>query len=159
MAQIESASDQMCRKILTALCDDPKIRQKAFSCLRAYQPKPGTKRKAVEAPPEVYLCKYCGDAFLEENNIDTEACCHHPGELEFDDDSDTWVDWPYWDDDMDTEDMRKEYPGGFTWNCCDEPGDGSSGCEAHAHVAVNNKRQKASSKTAAKPAVTVDLTQ
>lgn len=63
-----------------------------------------------------------------------------------DEDADTWVDWPY-DDDKDTDDMRDEYPGGFTWDCCDEPGDGGPGCEEHPHVALATKRQKSSDKS------------
>jgi hypothetical protein len=91
MARLSEVSDQVCRKILTALCEvDADIKTKAFSCLWAYKDNDrprtsegqestvGAKRKVDDALPELFICKKCGDGFLEEDNED-EACFYHPG--------------------------------------------------------------------------------
>jgi rubrerythrin len=95
MARLEKASDEVIRRILVTLCeDDEEIEKKALTCLDAYATEKyrshldgserqqdgtaGTKRKADESLPEVYLCRQCGEGFLEEYNND-RACFHHPG--------------------------------------------------------------------------------
>lgn len=95
--RLEKASDAVVRRILTALCEtDPKTSETVIACLDAFaseeyqshldgserrqqeDPKPGTKRKAEEDVPKVYICGQCGEGFLEEHNND-RACFHHPG--------------------------------------------------------------------------------
>lgn len=94
--RLENASDAVVRRILTALCEtDPTISERVIACLDAFEseeyrshldgserqqeaPKPGTKRKAGEDVPKVYICGQCGEGFLEERNND-RACFHHPG--------------------------------------------------------------------------------
>jgi hypothetical protein len=124
-----------------------------------------TKRKAEGPLPDVHLCENCDEGFLEEDNED-DACCYHPGAmmdtynieialadtislgyLEVNEDSSTWDDW---DErtfgDHDNDDNRKEYPEGFTWDCCDARGDEKKGCEVGPHEAVVSihKRRKLS---------------
>ena len=54
---------------------------------------------------------------------------YHPGELEFDYESSTWDDWDErCHGPRDTNSHRNEYPDGFRWSCCGEPGD-AEGCE------------------------------
>ena len=80
------------------------------------------------------------------------------GNLEVDYQSDYWADH---DEDChgptDTDWMRKEFPGGFRWDCCDEPGDGEKGCEYAPHEAIAGKRRK-TKEGMAKTAVSIDLT-
>jgi len=98
LERLDKASDEVIRRVLTALCEsDHDIRKKASKCLDAFESEKkyeshidgserqqatgsgsGTKRKAEQALPEVYICENCGDGFLEEHNSD-EACFHHPG--------------------------------------------------------------------------------
>jgi hypothetical protein len=55
------------------------------------------------------------------------------GELDVDYEGDYWADH---DENchglIDTEEMREEYPQGFTWSCCDEAGD-EPGCQRGHH--------------------------
>lgn len=39
--------------------------------------------------------------------------------------------------DLDTDDLREDCPGGFTWDCCDQSG-GSTGCEQRCHEAEDS---------------------
>jgi hypothetical protein len=117
----------------------------------------------------------CGEAFLEDENQD-DTCCYHEGwstnpqlilaqlnrwtnhrtsgELEYDWESSTWNDWdektfgPH-----DAEENKREHPGGFIWDCCDEPGDDKKGCTVTPHEAPIPiyKRKKASSGSDAGP--------
>lgn len=43
---------------------------------------------------------------------------------------------------MDRDDTRKDYPDGFVWDCCDEPGDEKKGCEVGPHEAVVSTRKR-----------------
>ena len=66
----------------------------------------------------------------EPSQIEEAGRCH-PGELEIDLESSTWYDW---DEDChgkkDTKKThRREFPEGFTWNCCGKEGTYASGCE------------------------------
>lgn len=58
------------------------------------------------------------------------------------DDEDFWADH---DEDchglIDTEEMREEFPEGFTWNCCDQVGT-APGCTKGHHYAIEGKRMK-----------------
>jgi hypothetical protein len=76
-----------------------------------------------------------------------------------DDESDIWADH---DEDchgiIDSEEMRKEFPEGFRWDCCDQAGDGERGCSYARHEAIAAKRQKTKEETPW-TAVTIDLTE
>ncbi|KAH8908894.1 hypothetical protein BR93DRAFT_976991 [Coniochaeta sp. PMI_546] len=175
VTRLEKASNEVIRRVLTALCEsDAEIEEKASACLDAFtsdhyrshvdgserqqELKAATKRKADESLPEVYICRNCGEGFLEEHNGD-RACFHHPGYLAVDYESSTWDDW---DEPchgiIDSEESRNEYPEGFRWDCCDEPGDGKEGCEYARHEAIAVKRRKTTEEVP-KIAVTIDLTE
>lgn len=63
-----------------------------------------------------------------------------PGSLEIDYDADVWAD--VYDKDIqggmeiDTEENREEFPGGFFWDCCGKHGDEVGGCCTGSHVAA-----------------------
>lgn len=61
---------------------------------------------------------------------------HYTGELKVDDSEDFWADH---DEDchgeIDTDEMREEFPEGFKWDCCNEKGDSDEYCEIGRHVA------------------------
>ena len=66
---------------------------------------------------------------FDENSISShEREYHHTGDLEVDYEGDFWADH---DEDchgkIDTNSMRREYPEGFKWTCCEKTGD-ESGC-------------------------------
>lgn len=117
-------------------------------------------------------------ARLPEHNPE-RACFYHPGarekltallcgvsftntrplgNLEVDDESDFWADH---DEDchglIDTDEMRKDFPGGFRWDCCDAAGDAEEGCSYDRHEAFPAKRRKSMGEMT-RTAVTVDLT-
>ena len=57
-----------------------------------------------------------------EQESEEEEVQYHPGELEFDHESNTWDDWDErCHGPRDTNSHRSEYPEGFKWSCCDEP--------------------------------------
>ncbi|KAK5938109.1 hypothetical protein PMZ80_009698 [Knufia obscura] len=62
-------------------------------------------------------------------------CIYHDGYLEVDDESDFWADH---DEDchgtIDSMELRKEFPEGYTWDCCGESGD-AEGCKRKWHQA------------------------
>jgi hypothetical protein len=62
------------------------------------------------------------------------------GEQEVDWDGDFWADHDErWHGTIDTPKMRKDYPEGFVWDCCDEPGD-AVGCKTSRHRPNRAKR-------------------
>ncbi|CAN9188491.1 unnamed protein product [Alternaria alternata] len=68
------------------------------------------------------------------------SCEWHDGSQEVDWDGDFWADHDErCHGTIDTEEMRKEYPGGFLWDCCDKPGD-ASGCKSSRHRPDRTKR-------------------
>ncbi|OIW29741.1 hypothetical protein CONLIGDRAFT_343303 [Coniochaeta ligniaria NRRL 30616] len=176
VARLEKASNEVVRRILTSLCEsDAEIEKKVIACLDAFvselgeygshldgserqqESEAGTKRKADESLPEVYICRQCGKGFLEEHNNDG-ACFHHPGYLAVDYESEVWDDW---DEPghgiIDSEESRKNWPDGFKWDCCGETGEGKAGCQYSRHEAMAAKRQKTMDMP--KPPVTIDLTE
>ncbi|KAL2278693.1 hypothetical protein FJTKL_14252 [Diaporthe vaccinii] len=99
----------------------------------------GEKRKASD---HFFICVRCGESFSEEAN-DSKASTYHHGRMEIGvDDEDFWADH---DEDcggeIDTEEMREEYPEGFTWNYCDQVGT-APGCTKGHHYAIEGKRMK-----------------
>lgn len=67
------------------------------------------------------------------------------GELEIYNDEDFWTDH---DEDchgeIDTEEMREEYPEGFVWSCCKGYGD-AKGCRTDPHEPRSAKRSRTES--------------
>ncbi|KAF4552078.1 Hypothetical protein D9617_11g009250 [Elsinoe fawcettii] len=81
----------------------------------------GQKRKRYET------CRYCHEEYDISRN-DDEDCEAHTGDLEVDDEGGFWDDH---DEDchgeIDSEEMREEYPEGFVWTCCNKKGDEEGG--------------------------------
>ncbi|KAG8626355.1 hypothetical protein KVT40_005300 [Elsinoe batatas] len=135
---IRAADKDRLRAVLLAVVKLPEA--KAFVERQLLVPtSPGdnntaSKRKRYEH------CVNCKEEF-DVNFNDEVACRWHDGELEVDWDGDFWADH---DEDchgtIDTEDMREEYPEGFTWSCCDEPG-GSEGCQVGEHEGGREVRE------------------
>ena len=59
---------------------------------------------------------------------------YHSGNLVVDWDAETWAD-EYLLDQVNSNMYRREYPDGFTWNCCDKRGD-ESGCSERSRPAT-----------------------
>lgn len=108
------------------------------------------------------ICEQCGEEYDVLLN-DKTSCKWHDGKLHTLDGvkvyigkhrissqclGDQEVDWDgdFWADHderchgtIDTPEMRKEYPEGFVWSCCDEPGD-ADGCKTSRHRPNRAKR-------------------
>jgi len=70
------------------------------------------------------------DPAHEKRNGKVKKERHHDGELEVDYNADTWADWDErCHGDIDTNSMRREYPEGFIWSCCEKRGD-ERGCKS-----------------------------
>ncbi|CEI64480.1 hypothetical protein FVEN_g12373 [Fusarium venenatum] len=81
------------------------------------------KRKAWN---DLFVCVQCDRAFTNEDNTET-SCCYHPRDLEVDDSGNFWADNDESYNEIDTPEMREEYPDGFRWWCCSKSG-GKKGC-------------------------------
>ncbi|RFU76341.1 cytochrome p450 [Trichoderma arundinaceum] len=127
----ESLSAEQARAILTYLCDDSSISTK----MRSY----AKELKGYTAPKAI--CVQCDLVFDPKNNI-YKDCCYHSGEMEVDDEGDFWADH---DEDchgiIDSEEMRKEFSEGFTWNCCNKNGE-EEGCQMGRHQADPAKSKR-----------------
>ncbi|PVH96153.1 hypothetical protein DM02DRAFT_599716 [Periconia macrospinosa] len=136
---IETATPSRLRKAFQEICDkSPEAFNLACSALLT---KPGTaaaaegsnaasagdKRKRFE------ICIQCEKEYNVETN-DEKSCVWHSGELDVDDDDDFWADH---DEDIhgiiDSDELREQYPEGYTWSCCGERGGTSEGCERGPH--------------------------
>ncbi|KAH8908893.1 hypothetical protein BR93DRAFT_966919 [Coniochaeta sp. PMI_546] len=149
MARFHKASDATVRRVLTALCErDPETEMRALRYLGALEARTAAevaskKRKVEEEPPEINLCKNCGETFVDDGR-DARAppCCSHPGTLVPCNDSGVWFGW---DENargpIDTEHNRKKYARYFIWDCCNQPADGDKGCSYDIHVAATPKRR------------------
>ncbi|KAK1990657.1 hypothetical protein LX36DRAFT_675767 [Colletotrichum falcatum] len=99
----------------------------------------GARRRALDFyrdVPKTDVCTQCEKEFDPDNNP-SEACCHHPGEFELDEDLEFWdsvddYDWPAEHYQRDSESNRKDAPEGFRWSCCGRVGD-VRGCETGRH--------------------------
>ena len=68
----------------------------------------------------------------EDSDIN-ERHYRHTGGLQVDWGSDTWIDWDQrCHGKIDSNEMRRTYPEGFTWTCCGKLGQ-ESGCESSSH--------------------------
>ncbi|KAF2817516.1 uncharacterized protein BDZ99DRAFT_565250 [Mytilinidion resinicola] len=100
--------------------------------------RPSKRRRIPYAHVRYQKCAQCLEEFDITDNT-TGCCTWHEGELELDYEADTWIDWDeYAHGPRDTLQHREEYPDGFTWTCCDEPGD-AEGCESGRHSTVHGE--------------------
>ncbi|OAG03085.1 uncharacterized protein CC84DRAFT_1219992 [Paraphaeosphaeria sporulosa] len=98
-------------------------------------PQLGNKRKRYE------VCKQCDKEYDSLVNTKT-SCIYHDGELEVDWEGDIWADHDErCHGTINTEAMRKEYPEGFLWSCCDRFGD-KTGCRKGPHRPQEAKRRR-----------------
>lgn len=67
-----------------------------------------------------------------------------PDDMELDYSAPAWVDWPYPMDGIhDNEQMRKSYPDGFVFTCCDTlASEKKQGCRVGKHRVADGKRMK-----------------
>ncbi|KAK3935500.1 hypothetical protein QBC46DRAFT_358212 [Diplogelasinospora grovesii] len=145
------ASDKSVRAILMALCDDHSVKRKAIDLLDLLEPEANAKAKAPEmvasitkkrkAECGIAICVQCGDSF-DENDNEKKECRYHSGVMEPDYDADIWADH---DEDchgtIDSDEMREEYPEGFTWTCCEKIGT-KRGCKLGFHQSNPEKSKK-----------------
>ncbi|KAK3935499.1 hypothetical protein QBC46DRAFT_397417 [Diplogelasinospora grovesii] len=147
------ASDKTVRAILTALCDDSEVKDKALAYLDRLEPEAKVKARAPgmgesinkkrKAESEIKICVQCDDTFLEDDNS-PRNCRYHSGDMEMDDDSSAWYDWDErCHGTMDSKENRKLYPDGFVWTCCDEEGS-APGCKYGRHQSNPEKSKKGS---------------
>jgi hypothetical protein len=82
------ASDGTIRAILTALCDDDRIRVKALQYLNKLEPRAALKAKSVagggssepgkrKSTSALSICVQCGEPFHEDSD---RGCRYHSGE-------------------------------------------------------------------------------
>ncbi|KAK3935495.1 hypothetical protein QBC46DRAFT_397399 [Diplogelasinospora grovesii] len=137
------ASDQSIRAIFTALCDDSVVYAKALRYLEKIEPsaivkgqiaalnQPDSKKRKADSG--ISICVQCQQPFDEAANHE-QACLHHWGNLEPDEEGDFWADH---EEDhhgpIDTEENKREFPEGFIWDCCQECGT-NPGCHRGPHV-------------------------
>ncbi|KAM0238130.1 hypothetical protein ACHAPO_004008 [Fusarium lateritium] len=138
---VHLAPEHQLRAILLALCDDPTVCKRALNHYRALKaadnPTTGLKRKASN---DLFVCVQCDGAFTNEDNTET-SCRYHPGDLEVDDSNDFWADDDTSYNEIDTPEMREEYPDGFRWWCCSKLG-GTKGCTKGKHQADPARSQR-----------------
>ncbi|KAM6537641.1 hypothetical protein FALCPG4_003552 [Fusarium falciforme] len=142
--ELLNAPESQIRSVLRALCSDRTVQRHALEHFDALKEGSsgggGQKRKAAG---ELLICVQCDQPFTEEEN-DKKACWYHWGELEVDYDGDFWADHDErCHGTIDTDEMREEFPDGFTWNCCDNTGS-EKGCVTGRHEAHPNRSKKAS---------------
>lgn len=83
-------------------------------------------------------CKHCDQPFDPSRNAE-DACSWYTGVRIADLSSDTWDDWVDKNDGL-KEEYIDEYPEGFPWTCCDNPGDGEKGCKVGKHKAGHARK-------------------
>ncbi|KAM7205857.1 hypothetical protein V8F33_000687 [Rhypophila sp. PSN 637] len=101
------------------------------------------RKRGSVGVPELDICNRpdCRQPFIP-GDIDDDgtnadvACQFHPGKLLLDEAADSWEGWIYEHDGaMDSDASREINPSGFTYECCDEPGDTEEdGCTMDRHL-------------------------
>ncbi|KAI0430439.1 hypothetical protein F5Y09DRAFT_331017 [Xylaria sp. FL1042] len=162
--KIANAPEDLVRAVLIALCQDHYTERKAMSHFskleklrsdqrrregvnvgasvneksndadRAEAKRPN-KRRAIS---EIAICLNCNEPFSEDDNR-PDACRHHPGEMEVNDEA--WEDcddWPSECDPRNTEEDKEDNPEGYIWDCCEQSGD-SAGCALGSHEGLYKK--------------------
>ncbi|KAI9149029.1 hypothetical protein HJFPF1_11074 [Paramyrothecium foliicola] len=152
---INTAPERHLRAVLQALCNDGELDTKinkmlgdlsnletSFSGADTSTPDAaGSKRKLDEQGLEI--CVYCDNAFCNATNSEN-ACRSHESdaEMEVDEEGDFWADH---DEDchgeIDLDELRKEYPNGYIWSCCDQKGS-QPGCRKHPHKSRQQARPR-----------------
>ncbi|KAI4284986.1 MAG: hypothetical protein L6R38_001001 [Xanthoria sp. 2 TBL-2021] len=83
--------------------------------------------------PRYATCTNCEEEFDITQN-ESGDCVYHPEETEVDYDGDAWADHDEdWHGTIDSEEMRREFPEGFIYPCCDKNGE-SEGCKTSRHI-------------------------
>ncbi|KAI3343368.1 hypothetical protein F4824DRAFT_6230 [Ustulina deusta] len=96
---------------------------------RCTNAKGSNKRRAIS---DIRICELCKEPFREDDNP-SDACRHHPGNLDVNEEASVWEDWEDWrDGDQDSEESKTEYPEGYIWDCCQRSGE-SAGCALGSH--------------------------
>ncbi|KAI0805269.1 hypothetical protein GGR55DRAFT_286401 [Xylaria sp. FL0064] len=166
--KIANAPEDIVRAVLIALCEDLTIERKVMSHfsklekLRSNQrrgkdskvgdsndgksndgshtnAKGPSKRKAIS---QIAICVNCKDPFSEDDNR-PDACRHHPGEMEENDEVREDMDeWPSVYDARSIQEDKEDYPEGYIWDCCEEAGD-APGCSLGWHEGLYKKPHSA----------------
>ncbi|KAI0976272.1 hypothetical protein F4678DRAFT_416527 [Xylaria arbuscula] len=163
-AKLADAPPEILRAILIALCKDPYQKRKAMSYFTKLEALESKQRQAVgtstststdetsngsgsssadrpnkrRAESELAICTNCKEPFSSDDNP-SDACRYHPGDMEENPESSLWDDWEDWrEGDPDSEEYKEEYPEGYFWDCCDQPGD-SVGCARAPHEGLYKK--------------------
>ncbi|VUC20451.1 unnamed protein product [Clonostachys rosea] len=129
---------------LAFLCKNTEVEKAAIARLdalaemdKATAEAPGNKRKATG---ELAVCIQCENAFPR---MIIPLALARTTQMEVDEESDFWADH---DEDthgeIDSDEARKEYPGGFTWSCCEVTADGAPGCITGRHESDPEKAWK-----------------
>ncbi|KAL6704685.1 hypothetical protein ACN47E_007967 [Coniothyrium glycines] len=101
----------------------------------------GADDTAIASRQRFEICIQCNNEYNVLSN-DKRSCIWHEGELEVDHEGDFWADHDErCHGTIDTDEMRREYPEGFIWNCCDESGE-NEGCKKSRHRPNRAKRVK-----------------
>ncbi|GAW22289.1 hypothetical protein ANO14919_118250 [Xylariales sp. No.14919] len=162
--KIASASEDIIRAILIALCQDPVQEKKArdyFVELHRFRSKQlggedndpanpdksnenggctngneSSKRRAIS---EIRICSLCKEPFNENENT-PDTCLYHSGYMEVGDDSSIWEEWEDWrDGNPESAENKEQYPEGYKWSCCEEPIE-STGCTRGSHKTLHKKQ-------------------
>ncbi|KAL8346113.1 hypothetical protein RB598_000152 [Gaeumannomyces tritici] len=91
---------------------------------------PRKKQKHVQ--PRYETCEQCKEEYDAEDNGPT-SCVWHYGDSKVDYEGDFWGEdegcrW------VDSDWAREEHPGGFIWDCCQQIGADTPGCQTGHHV-------------------------
>ncbi|CAI6340737.1 unnamed protein product [Periconia digitata] len=145
---IDTATIQRLQKTLKEICDQS---PEAYNIARSKlligtavdaNPSEGQKRKHELGVQRYEICEQCEKEYdVEENGED--ACAWHAGDLEPDYEAEFWADH---DEDchgvIDSDELRKEYPEGYTWSCYEQRGDVGEFCEHGPHEPTIAKRAR-----------------
>lgn len=134
MDRLLSAPESLAQSVLVALCDDSRVQARAlkylgeledFAAQRAAVPTTAAaaagssssanslKRQSPMEPGQI--CLQCERAFIPSGNA-AKACLYHPGDLELDDEHETWADWDeHVGGPMDSSENQEEHPEAFLW--------------------------------------------
>ncbi|KAI1306635.1 hypothetical protein F5Y03DRAFT_136117 [Xylaria venustula] len=148
LAKLANAPPEILRAVLIALCKDPYQKRKAISYFTKLEALESKQRQAVgtgsssanrpnkrRADSELAICTNCKEPFSADDNP-PDACRYHPGYMEKNPESSDWDDWPEYD--SESEENKEDYPEGYLWDCCEQPGD-SVGCTRASHEGLYKK--------------------
>ncbi|KAL2756655.1 hypothetical protein ACRALDRAFT_1080818 [Sodiomyces alcalophilus JCM 7366] len=168
---IAQTPEPLVRAILLALCDDTRVRTRAFQYLaRLEQHEAEARRPSVavsaaggeegsRSPTSASyahgntnpmkrkktgaprICAQCDMIFTDEEN-EFGACRYHSGILELADETKIEIDWDAVSvEELDTESHREAFPAAFRWICCRVAAD-QAGCRRGRHEANPDRSRK-----------------